>query len=963
MALGVFMVSHKKKDLKKEEETKGISPIVAVVLLIAIAVIAAVAISFWSGGLVTSQSTPDKPNVITASILNPTSGWIGIANLGPGPVTLNYLNTTDGTTCNFNGTVTIAEGQQDICVMPPKIGISTLYSPTTGSTIVQIGGNELTVFSWSVDMTGESGVWNPAFQGVFGGTGLGSIVLDDGGAVGTFLQDGENFDEPMDVTMVYINADYPSETDQIEFTLKASNVGTEGPWTDYGPWTETGIASDFVVTEGLPEDMQYFAYEVQLSTENPGIGAGPVLNSIMVAFQSDATAESYLTYTINNPAGIAFLDVYEDCTGGQGEPELIESHADLGGVPFFTNIIDYTNGCDYEITGEDPNGNELDTDDSSWSTGFPPTADEEPEAPGAVCENEVIEDGEDCDPSVECCSDCTFDAAMTPCVENPEWDSPQCDGFGSCLCIESGTTEFTPFCDDGFDNDCSGLWDCDDENCAGDAACIVPAPENDDCAGMIAVTDETVPFSTISSTTDGTATDGCPGQVFNDIWYIYTATCDGTFTASTCNDADFDTAIVIYTGSDCQSKSENTCNNDEDGCGVTSTVTWEVTTGTDYIIRLGSLVDATTGTGNIAFSCEVAETCESCIDGGGLWIDDEYCDTEYLDCAAACADAGTCWETYEGACGEPTCEPEEPEPNTLGFLACVNANNPAGAPAACAAGPKDAACLAFDTNTVGGGPGADGHISQADYNSGDPSFQGCYSEFLPGCEVFDVDSDAQNGIADGVVNEYDFFLGWAITDPGQWDVDDGTGNGVQDEAIDFADFGYCLQAWGDADEDGIGDGVDQCAGFADCADADLDAIPDDCEAVTATCLTATGCTAFGPATVLMAQGIDCGSFPECTAATCNADANEICDVIDNVGYHCLNSDGGPDVQGCISDNDVAMFGFGITNSGPPFGTIGECLTYCVWDGGDCTTTCGMPAYGAECFEDAGQFQCRCTCPV
>ena len=45
---------------------KGISPIVSVVLLIAIAVIAAVGLYFWVGGLATKQPASDKPATIIA---------------------------------------------------------------------------------------------------------------------------------------------------------------------------------------------------------------------------------------------------------------------------------------------------------------------------------------------------------------------------------------------------------------------------------------------------------------------------------------------------------------------------------------------------------------------------------------------------------------------------------------------------------------------------------------------------------------------------------------------------------------------------------------------------------------------------------------------------------------------------------------------------------------------------------
>jgi flagellin-like protein len=79
---------------------KGISPIVAVVLLIAIAVISAVGLYFWVGGLATKQPTPNTPIVITAikakAPLFP--GWnetqvtgLLVQNLGTEPLHLDYI--------------------------------------------------------------------------------------------------------------------------------------------------------------------------------------------------------------------------------------------------------------------------------------------------------------------------------------------------------------------------------------------------------------------------------------------------------------------------------------------------------------------------------------------------------------------------------------------------------------------------------------------------------------------------------------------------------------------------------------------------------------------------------------------------------------------------------------------------------------------------------------------------------
>jgi flagellin-like protein len=67
---------------------RGISPIVAIVLLIAIAVIAAVGVYFWVGGLVTQQPTAEKPIVINANgvycgVINSTDEWatVMVSNL------------------------------------------------------------------------------------------------------------------------------------------------------------------------------------------------------------------------------------------------------------------------------------------------------------------------------------------------------------------------------------------------------------------------------------------------------------------------------------------------------------------------------------------------------------------------------------------------------------------------------------------------------------------------------------------------------------------------------------------------------------------------------------------------------------------------------------------------------------------------------------------------------------------
>ena len=104
-------------------------------------------------------------------------------------------------------------------------------------------------------------------------------------------------------------------------------------------------------------------------------------------------------------------------------------------------------------------------------------------------------------------------------------------------------------------------------------------------------------------------------ELDEDIWYNYTATCDGTLTVGTCNDrnpqtgdATFDTKIAVYEGCDTGScplgGNEIGCNDDHAGCAnFSSTVTATVVSGTCYTIRIGAFAASTRGSGNVSVSC------------------------------------------------------------------------------------------------------------------------------------------------------------------------------------------------------------------------------------------------------------------------------------------------------------------------------------------------------------------------
>ena len=118
---------------------RGITAIVAVVLLIAIAVIAAVGIYFWVEGLATKQPTPEKPVAIVANPISSRS--VLIANLGNKPLSVSVLKTSDpSTVCDFGKNVTIEPGGQAKCELKgfPKTNELVIYGNGTGSTPVRL---------------------------------------------------------------------------------------------------------------------------------------------------------------------------------------------------------------------------------------------------------------------------------------------------------------------------------------------------------------------------------------------------------------------------------------------------------------------------------------------------------------------------------------------------------------------------------------------------------------------------------------------------------------------------------------------------------------------------------------------------------------------------------------------------------------------------------------------------------
>lgn len=139
---------------------------------------------------------------------------------------------------------------------------------------------------------------------------------------------------------------------------------------------------------------------------------------------------------------------------------------------------------------------------------------------------------------------------------------------------------------------------------------VPPAPpSNDACATPLTIANGNHSFDTRCATTDGTSSSDCAvgdsNDVTNDLWYNYTASCTGTLTVSTCNGANFNTRIAIYSAADpCNSTTPRACADDATGCGDNTTqVSLPVMAGEMLRIRVGGHNGAV-GTGALTVSCD-----------------------------------------------------------------------------------------------------------------------------------------------------------------------------------------------------------------------------------------------------------------------------------------------------------------------------------------------------------------------
>jgi len=89
------------------------------------------------------------------------------------------------------------------------------------------------------------------------------------------------------------------------------------------------------------------------------------------------------------------------------------------------------------------------------------------------------------------------------------------------------------------------------------------------------------------------------GEMYADVWFRYIACDNGSMTVSTCDLINFDSDIVVYEGT-CEGMTQVACNGDGSGCGgYSSTTTFNVTGGAQYLIRVGGWDGSSEGNGSL----------------------------------------------------------------------------------------------------------------------------------------------------------------------------------------------------------------------------------------------------------------------------------------------------------------------------------------------------------------------------
>lgn len=122
-------------------------------------------------------------------------------------------------------------------------------------------------------------------------------------------------------------------------------------------------------------------------------------------------------------------------------------------------------------------------------------------------------------------------------------------------------------------------------------------------------------FNNTTATTDGASHPTMclaagDAQIWKDLWWRWTAPCDGPVTLETCNLTSINTRLAVYAPLAPGAPSADyliACN--DDACGVRSSVTFLAIAGQEYLLRLGVYNNGPGGPGSFRITCSTRVVC------------------------------------------------------------------------------------------------------------------------------------------------------------------------------------------------------------------------------------------------------------------------------------------------------------------------------------------------------------------
>lgn len=164
---------------------------------------------------------------------------------------------------------------------------------------------------------------------------------------------------------------------------------------------------------------------------------------------------------------------------------------------------------------------------------------------------------------------------------------------------------------------------------------------NDECPDAFFLADGVTFFDNSGASASGPAEPGCgdgtffDGQTEADIWFGYTAICEGDVIVSLCGSS-FDTTLAVY--DDCPSLGGTLLACNDDACDTQSELTFPAVAGQTYYVRIAGY-DGAFGSGQLEVTCTgvgglcIADTIASSAPFGGLPFihsgDTSFCNDDY----------------------------------------------------------------------------------------------------------------------------------------------------------------------------------------------------------------------------------------------------------------------------------------------------------------------------------------------